>query len=121
MTMDGTVRYRALSAVEADQRFEPGDVFEPAAAGIGDAGVRQLLNLGVIERAPGNDRSTKIAEVSLHEAIAGLDPNDNSLWTKGGAPQLAALRRATGRDDITAAERDESWAAYRAAHGGRSE
>ena len=47
-------------------------------------------------------------------AIADLTPGQADHWTRAGKPEVAALRAATGLDDVTAAERDAAWAAYQA-------
>jgi len=56
--------------------------------------------------AADEDRHQAIVDV-----IAVLDPEDAQLWTKSGAPVVAALERVLGHD-ITAAERDAAWEGY---------
>ena len=51
---------------------------------------------------------------AVSAAIGGLEEGNEDHWTRDGKPEVRALRAATGLDDITAAERDEAWAAYRA-------
>lgn len=47
-------------------------------------------------------------------AIADLTPGRDDHWTRAGKPEVAALRAATGLDDVTAAERDAAWATFQA-------
>ena len=50
--------------------------------------------------------------VCLTDAIADLTPGDPAHWTRDGLPRVRALEALTG-NDITAAERDLAWEAYR--------
>ena len=45
------------------------------------------------------------------EAIGQLDRAAGGDWTASGVPAVAALERLSGLTDITAAERDDAWAA----------
>ena len=45
---------------------------------------------------------------------ADLTPGRDDHWTRAGKPEVAALRAATGLDDVSAAERDAAWAAFQA-------
>lgn len=46
----------------------------------------------------------------IRAAFADLDPENAEHFTRGGKPELAALRERTGLSDLTAAERDRRWA-----------
>ena len=59
--------------------------------------------------ADGTDRKALIVG-----AIRGLDPDEETLWTLSGPPTVAAVEAALGFG-ISAAERDEAWAAVQAA------
>lgn len=112
--------YRVRYAIQRGaERIAPGAVVE-----LDEAEAAGLIEAGAVEPAEttppspgGDDRPLSPEsgrEPSLTDAIAGMDPLDAAAWTKSGAPQLAALRAAAGRD-VTAAERDEAWAAHLAA------
>lgn len=47
----------------------------------------------------------------LIEAIGQLDRDAADDWTASGVPAVAALERLSGLTDLTAAERDDAWAA----------
>ena len=51
--------------------------------------------------------------VSIEDAIRSLDPDDASLWTGDGKPQVRAIESVLGRQ-ITADERDAAWEAVKA-------
>ena len=51
----------------------------------------------------------------LLAAIGALEYGNEAHWTKSGAPEVRALREATGLDDISAAERDAVWEQFQAA------
>lgn len=53
------------------------------------------------------------ADLTLLNAIAQLDPNNDEHYTKSGKPQTEALEALVDRS-ITAAERDQAWADYQA-------
>ena len=122
-------RYRALeNLLTGVSSIRAGSEFDAAEAGIDWAGVRRLLDRGAIKPAQAAEETTPReaddppytsdggeAPVTLAAAIAAIDPDDSAAWLKGGAPQISALRKAAGRDDITAAERDTAWADYQAA------
>lgn len=94
------MRLRVLSPVEADRRYEPGETIPDGV--IPEAQVAELAAIGAVEAADSaDDRSARI-----QSAIDGL-PAD--ARTKSGAPDLAALREASGLPDITAAERNREW------------
>lgn len=50
------------------------------------------------------------------EAIAAIPDDDPELWTKSGKPQVGAIAAVLG-EAVTAAQRDEAWAAVQEAAG----
>lgn len=57
--------------------------------------------------------SASITELMLEQAFAQLQPGNPDHFTQSNQPQLSALEQLTGRR-VTAAERNEAWAAYQA-------
>lgn len=53
-------------------------------------------------------------EERLVAAIAKLEQGNDSHWTKSGKPEVRALGRAAGLEDVRAAERNTAWAAFKA-------
>lgn len=51
---------------------------------------------------------------ALADAIESIDPEDRSLWTKGGAPTVEALEAASGIADLTAQDRNQAWLVHTA-------
>lgn len=47
-------------------------------------------------------------EAQIVGAVRGLDPNDKTLWTRGGSPKVEAIEATLGFD-IDSAERDAAW------------
>ena len=94
-------RFRVLSPIQSDRRYEPGDEITEAAL----VNPARYLDSGIIEpmSASPDDRSTRI-----QAGIAAL-PKGDDHWTAAGLPDVRALRSATGLDDISAAERDREW------------
>lgn len=95
------MKLRVLSPVEADRRYEAGETIPDGV--VPDGQVDSLVAAGAVEAAPDSpdDRSARI-----QAAIGGL-PDD--ARTKSGAPDLRALREASGLADLSAAERDREW------------
>ena len=50
----------------------------------------------------------------IRAAMRGLDPDNPDHFTTSGAPEIAALKQATGLSSITAAERNTLWETERA-------
>ena len=101
--------YRALTPVQAGRRYEIGE--EIPAEALGDPA--EHLRLGIVEPV-GDTPDGRSARIQA--AIAALPAGTDEHWTKSGKPDLNALRREAGMDDITGAERDREWLA--AADGG---
>lgn len=53
----------------------------------------------------------------LTAGMRALEPGRDDHWTAAGLPEIAALRSITGLASVPGAERDEVWAAARAAGG----
>lgn len=71
----------------------------------------------------GDQPSTKSEALTVDDLvahIAELNPDNAELWTSGGKPQTKALADLAGQD-VSAALRDEAWAAYEAASAGGDE
>lgn len=86
-------KYTVKSPINDGERHEIGAVVE-----LDDETAKPLLERGDIEQAAlssgaGNTGPTDSAERldAIKGAIASLDKNDTSLWTKGGFPTLDAL------------------------------
>ena len=63
---------------------------------------------------PWNENSlAEVRSEAIHNAILSLDTDDETLWTKGGVPQVKAIEAEVGFD-IQAKERDEAWAKIQA-------
>ena len=82
-----------------------------------DAGRIQLMYFPVLNVATGRPveehrRTGEMAPAerlrAIVEAIEGLDPNDESLFTKTGPPRVEVLEERLGYD-ITADERTKAW------------
>ena len=127
------MRYLCLSPVRFDgRRYLPGENIE-----LPEDVAAQLLGNGVIEPAPGKAKppkkdpapepkkdaepepekdpapETPAQPTTVAEAIDRLDPENADHWTKTGTPQVPALTALLGRR-VTAAERDQAWAALNA-------
>ena len=113
-------RYTVLDRVHHDgTEYEAG-----AAIALPETEAAPLIAVGVImaeapettERPPeGGEGQGR--EAALLAAIDGLEKGNPDHWTKAGKPEVRALEAATDLGNITAAERDDAWAAYRAARG----
>ena len=71
--------------------------------------------------APAARGPLDVGEARRELLLAGmraLEPGRDDHWTAAGAPEIAALRKVTGLASIPGAERDEVWAAARAAGAG---
>ncbi|MEE2025032.1 HI1506-related protein [Alkalimonas mucilaginosa] len=64
--------------------------------------------------------SAAVTGLTLEQAFAQLQPDNPDHFTQSNQPQLSALEQLTGRR-VTAAERNEAWAAYQAALAIKSE
>ncbi len=122
--------YRVLSPVKyAGRRWEVGE-----AVSLTDDDAEALLESGVVEAtaeaaAAGQAASSTgsqeggVPEASREErlraAIIELKPEDKDpeQWTKSGKPEVRALESMSGLEDVTAAERDAAWSAYRGEQG----
>ncbi len=86
--------------------------------------IQELLDDGVIERGPDVEAAAAKAgesegggharRVELVAACAALDPDAEDLWTIDGLPKVSALDIVGG--EVSAAQRDEAWELYSAAH-----
>ena len=96
--MDATVT--VLSPVEADRRYEIGENIPAGAIPAGQ--IDELAAIGAVSvSVSADDRSDRI-----QRAMDSLGADD---LTKDGRPALAALRAASGIEDVSAAERDREW------------
>ena len=99
--------YYAATPIEHDAvRYEAGEAIElnfAEARSLGEA---------VSASAPQGADAGQMDAVAA--AIGELDPDDEGSWTKSGKPEIKALEALLGAD-LTAAMRDEAWAAFQAA------
>lgn len=65
---------------------------------------KPLLESGVIS----SSATVSFSQEEIIAAIGELDSDNESLWTKDGVPQVAAIEDVLG-DGITAAQRNEAW------------
>ena len=81
--------------------------------GVSDRLVALARRLDALEGAapPPASPSREERAARLIEAIGQLDRAAGGDWTASGVPAVAALERLSGLTDITAAERDDAWAA----------
>ena len=106
------MRYLALSVVDYDRRYQPGEPIEmkPHEA-------KSLLADGAIEPAPagtqpGDGLSPFYRERLIRLAVMAL-PEEGNV----GRPTVQAVRQATGLKDVSAAECDEAAAAAQGSTG----
>lgn len=83
--------------------MHPPRLFRGAALGVA---ILMLLPPSILAAGPA-------PPATVAEAIARLDRTDPALWTRSGAPRVAAIEAVLGRD-VTAAARDRAWAAHQA-------
>ena len=64
---------------------------------------------------PADDNPPQVLtrEQTILNAVRALDPDDADLWTRAGNPKVAAIRQATGLNDVTAAEVTAAWNAVK--------
>ncbi|MDH2918491.1 MAG: hypothetical protein PXX73_04780 [Sideroxydans sp.] len=99
--------YSVLSPVEFDhQRYEIGAEIE-----LEEVHAEGLLGVNAIASSNQPLRAERIAS-----AIAALDTEDSNLWLRDGKPSAEAIAAITGFV-VSAAERNEAWAAIVAAQG----
>ena len=99
--------YYAATPIEHDgARYEEGEALELNFA--------EARSLGEAVSASAPEDAGPAGVGSVVAAIGELDPDDAGSWTKSGKPELKALEALLGAD-LTAAERDEAWAAFQAA------
>ncbi len=55
---------------------------------------------------PSHDASR---DQEIAAAMGRLDPDDPAHFRRDGRPEVAAIRRAGGPQDVTAADRDRVW------------
>ena len=81
--------------------------------GVSDRLVALERRLDALEGAapPPASPSREERAARLIEAIGQLDRAAGGDWTASGVPAVAALERLSGLTDLTAAERDDAWAA----------
>lgn len=117
MTTPATKTYRVVTPLDHDNvRHEPGATVT-LPSDIGDP----LVEDGVLgEPAPDPDPDSGEAGNrirTLADAIGRLDRDDADAWTKSGAPDISALAREAGLEDVTAAERDDAWLLHQGSDG----
>ena len=85
----------------------------------GDDGIRAKFDAadstppgGAGEEGPGSESGAG-REARIAGVVRGLDPDDETLWTRAGPPKVEAIEAALGFD-IDTAERDAAWAAVEA-------
>lgn len=121
--------YQVTSPVQCGRRrYEPGETID-----LDSADAQPLIAAGALAApdAPDTDTDTDAGidtdidagrpgggeddrEAALLAAIAGLEAGNPDHWTKSGKPEVRALEAAAGLKDVSAAERDVVWDAYRA-------
>ncbi len=107
--------YRVIHPIEDGKtRWEPGD--ELAADELLAGEVEEFLAAGILEplAAPteGGPSDPGARQAAIVAGIAQLTPGNEDHWTRGGKPEIAALKEITGLTNITGAERDAAWAAH---------
>ncbi|MDP1628854.1 hypothetical protein [Parvibaculum sp.] len=77
-----------------------------------------IAECGAVEKALDKKPASLAADHDFGDdvlnAIHGLDRRDNAHFTKAGKPDSGVLSERLGRT-VSAAERDDAWAAYEAA------
>ena len=107
-----TKKYTALSPLEVDgKRVEAGGTVV-----LNDEIAEPLLAVSAVQVSALQDEPTDPAwrQAIITSAISGLDKDHAEAWLKDGRPQSAAIAAVTGWP-VSAAERDEAWAALQAA------
>lgn len=116
-SIDGLGLYETLRPVQ----FKVGEVF--GYAGQLDAVRRELLQPAAV--TPVADETVETDDdpsdealqhdafiIRLQGVIGELEDNNPDHWTESGKPEVKALKAKTG-EKVSAADRDEAWAAYR--------
>lgn len=75
-----------------------------AAASEGDAGPEAVNEAGGLE--PEGDGQAPQLNEKLRKAVLGLDPADDSHWTKEGKPAMTAVEKLYGSSGLTRADVD---------------
>lgn len=100
------MRYTALTTVDYDRRYEAGEPIEmpPHEA-------KDLVAAGALEPAPAGTLPGDGITPFYRERLIALAVMALPAEGKIGKPSVAAVRKATGLKDVTAAERDAASAA----------
>ena len=108
------------TALSALRQATPGQVRGFLQAMEDDPEIRAKIESAIVDRAAAEAEGE--AEPTRREKIvAGIDlleEGNKEHWTEGGQPDVFALRKATGLGDISAAERDEAFEAWKV-HAGK--
>lgn len=76
-----------------------------------DDGIRAKFDAA--DSTPPEGAGEEGREAQIVGVVRGLDPDDETLWTRAGPPKVEAIEAALGFD-IDTAERDAAWAAVEA-------
>lgn len=113
MTSPPTKTYCVMRPLDHDNvRHEPG-VFVNLPPEIGDP----LVEDEILSDADPDSGEAGNRVSTLAAAIGRLDRDDVDAWTKSGAPDIPALAREAGLEDVTAAERDDAWLLHQGSDG----
>ena len=111
-----TVRAALDTALSALRRATPGEVRGFLQAMEEDPDIREKIEDAIAARAAAESTGGE-AEPTRHErlvaAIGTLEDGNEDHWTKDKRPQVSALEAATGLDDVSAAERDAAFEAWK--------
>lgn len=91
-----------------------GDLYADGTIELGSKAAAPLLANGAISEIEKPEKLVNPGDIIV-QAITGLDPADDALWTKDGRPDLKHLSELLHRQ-VTAAERDAAWEIYQQAN-----